>query len=92
MVRKMQKGFIGPFPLQIEWLQNHVGIIEAEIWTFGVAHQGYLTLGGDRPLLKPGSLRRPGNRNFQHCMTSSLNPESLDLPPLTGPCCGQLWV
>ncbi len=39
----------------------------AKIWTFEVAHQGYLPLGVDRPLLKAGSPVRPGDRNFQHC-------------------------
>ncbi len=52
--------------LQIEWLQNAVGLVEAEIWTFEVAQQGYLPLGVDRPVLNTGTLGRPGDRNFQH--------------------------
>ncbi len=32
--------------------RNPVGLIEAEIWDFQVAHPGYLPLGVDRPVLK----------------------------------------
>ncbi len=37
-------------------------LIEAEIWPFQVAHQGYLDLMTDHP-----SLGRLGDRNFEHC-------------------------
>ncbi len=47
-------------------VDNHVGLIEAEIWTFEVARQGYLPYEVGRPVLKTGSLGRPGDRNFQH--------------------------
>ncbi len=55
MARKMQillVVLIRPSPLQIEWLYNPVRLIEAEIWNFEVAHQGYLPVGVDRPVLK----------------------------------------
>ena len=44
-------GFKRPLALQIEWSQSSVGLIEAEIWQFQVAHQGYLHLRTDRPSL-----------------------------------------
>ncbi len=52
---------------QFQWLYFAVGRLEAEIWQFWVAYQGYLPVGVSCPTIKPGSLGGPGDRNFQHC-------------------------
>ncbi len=46
-----------------------MGLIEAEIWYFQVAHQGYLPLGIDIPVLKQVAL---GNRAIGICNTENM--------------------